>query len=132
LLAAGPLAVVAASMFTIWLAVKSDDGLVASDYYKRGLPVNQRLPKATAPHTPLRATAAFAGDELTVLAQGETAPRDSLLAALVHPQSGSRQEVMLVRDSDGAYVGVAPPGPSGAWTVSFAGSQLPTTLVTRE
>ena len=41
LLAAGPLAVVVAGAVTVWLAVESYDGLVADDYYKQGLAINQ-------------------------------------------------------------------------------------------
>ena len=47
LLMAGPGAVVVAGFYTLWLAVKSDDGLVADDYYKRGLAINQTLTRTT-------------------------------------------------------------------------------------
>jgi len=43
ILMAGPLMVIVASFCTLWLAIKSDDGLVADDYYKRGLAINQML-----------------------------------------------------------------------------------------
>ncbi len=43
---AGPLTVIVASVFTLWLAVRSEDGLVADDYYKRGLAINQTLARA--------------------------------------------------------------------------------------
>src|SRR4030095_5889909 len=51
-LIAGPLVVVIACMATTVIAVRSDDGVVAGDYYKRGLLVNQQLPKdgAVTPH----------------------------------------------------------------------------------
>ena len=43
LLMAGPAAVVVAGFATLWLAVSSNDGLVADDYYKQGLAINQTL-----------------------------------------------------------------------------------------
>jgi hypothetical protein len=46
LLIAGPALVVVASIATAWLAVKSDDGLVTDNYYKRGLLINRTLEAA--------------------------------------------------------------------------------------
>src|SRR5689334_25396707 len=46
ILMAGPLLVLAAGTMTVWLAIKSDDGLVAVDYYKRGLAINQETARA--------------------------------------------------------------------------------------
>lgn len=42
-LMAGPALVVIASFITLFLAIKSDDGLVTEDYYKKGLAINQTL-----------------------------------------------------------------------------------------
>src|SRR6185436_2024002 len=43
LLMSGPAIVIVAGFYTLWLAIQSDDGLVADDYYKRGLAINQTL-----------------------------------------------------------------------------------------
>lgn len=43
ILMAGPATVVLAGVITTWLAVASFDGLVADDYYKQGLAINQVL-----------------------------------------------------------------------------------------
>ena len=40
---AGPFVVVVASLASAWIAIASDDGLVAEDYYKQGLLINRRL-----------------------------------------------------------------------------------------
>ena len=45
---AGPALVAVALVATGWLAIRSDDGLVAQDYYKRGLLINQTLKRAGA------------------------------------------------------------------------------------
>ena len=41
LLMLGPFLVIVAAAITVWLALRSSDGLVADDYYKQGLAVNQ-------------------------------------------------------------------------------------------
>jgi hypothetical protein len=43
ILAAGPFIVVVAGIYTAWLAIKSNDGLVTDDYYKKGLAANQTI-----------------------------------------------------------------------------------------
>jgi len=43
ILMAGPAAVIVAGAVTYWLAASTADGLVADDYYKRGLAINQEL-----------------------------------------------------------------------------------------
>ena len=40
---AGPALVVIASFVTLWLAVRTPDPVVASDYYRRGIEINQSL-----------------------------------------------------------------------------------------
>ena len=42
-LMSGPFIVIVAGLFTAYLAVVSNDGLVTEDYYKRGLSVNQTV-----------------------------------------------------------------------------------------
>ena len=48
ILMAAPAAAVLAGAITIGLSVHSFDGLVAEDYYKQGLAVNQRLARLQA------------------------------------------------------------------------------------
>src|SRR5512143_2669949 len=48
ILMAGPVATIIAGAATAWLAVASDDGLVADDYYRRGLAINQELRRERA------------------------------------------------------------------------------------
>ena len=132
LIMAGPLAVVLASIVTVWLAVKSDDGVVAGDYYKRGLLVNQRLPKVAAPADKVTTYIGFMGDHMVVVVLGSDLTADTLQVTLEHPATRTRRQVVLMLESGGAYSGVVPLGPAGAWTVAFAYPGLPTTVVTRE
>ena len=48
LLIALPASAVLGGIVTIWLAVSTDDGLVADDYYKRGLEINKKLDRDSA------------------------------------------------------------------------------------
>jgi uncharacterized protein len=51
LLMSGPAIVVVAGIFTAYLAVRSQDGLVVDDYYKQGLAVNKDLSRDIAAKT---------------------------------------------------------------------------------
>ncbi len=56
----GPAIVVLAGVITTYLAVVTSDGLVADDYYKRGLAINQTLARdLVARQLGLRAQIAF-------------------------------------------------------------------------
>ena len=43
ILMAGPAFVVVGGVYLTWLAVSTSDGLVADDYYKRGMAINRTL-----------------------------------------------------------------------------------------
>ncbi|HSV82704.1 MAG TPA: FixH family protein [Ramlibacter sp.] len=43
MLVAGPAAVVVAGIATIWIAARGADPVVAPDYYRRGIEINQQL-----------------------------------------------------------------------------------------
>lgn len=133
-LAAGPLIVVVASMATTVLAVKSDDGVVATDYYKQGLLVNQRLPKdgVTMPH--LAATVALAASgEVRIHPEAGDPPGEFLRVTLYHPASGVRETLTLARRDDGDFSGTLHEPRSGRWiaTVESSAWPLPTTMLER-
>lgn len=48
LLIAGPVAVIVAGVLTAWVAVRSPDPVVATDYYRRGLDINRTLERQKA------------------------------------------------------------------------------------
>ncbi len=49
LIVAGPLAVVLAGLYTLWLAVSTPDPLVAQDYYRRGVALEGKAAPELAP-----------------------------------------------------------------------------------
>jgi hypothetical protein len=138
LLAAGPLAVVVASLCSAWLAVRSDDGLVAEDYYKRGLMINQKLAHAPA------AAALQPGATVRVAANGEVRARlhgipnavsgmpATIRLRLAHPGHPAPERVVpLARDAEGDYVGMLPEQTPGRWIVILESDEwrLPATTV---
>ena len=116
LLMAGPAAVIVAGFFTLWLAVKSDDGLVADDYYKRGLAINQTLSRGQAARD-LGLSAEVELDpqagRVRVQLRGTGQP-ERLSLRLVHPtRAVSDQRFELQRTGAGEYVGVLTEPPGG-------------------
>jgi hypothetical protein len=134
LLIAGPAIVVVAALFTAWLAATTDDGVIADDYYKRGLLVNKEIDRLA------RARALGMGATLRVTPDGavtlELRGRDDPAAApptvrllLAHPtRAGRDRSVVLTRGPDGVYVGAMGPRPAGRWlvTVETDAWRLPT------
>lgn len=124
LLMLGPLVVIVAGVITAWLAFRSSDGLVADDYYKQGLAINQvtsRDRRAAA----LGLSAEMAFEPVRKMlrvslrgGQGE-APK-SLVLKLAHPtRGGLDQSLRLQRDESGGY-SAAPNGDlAGRWHVAL-------------
>lgn len=138
LLAAGPLLVVVGSLCGAWLALKSDDGLVAVDYYKRGLLINQTLMHAAAnAQSTLGATVRVADSgEVRAHMEGIANSADEAPAAirlkLAHPADSEHELiVMLARDASGDYVGILHEQTPGRWIVTLEsdGWRLPITTV---
>ena len=133
LLFAGPFLVVIASLATAWIAVRTDDGVVAGDYYKQGLLVNRRLPSAGAPTQRYAATVVLDGRRLTVRPDEGDVRGGALVVALQHAASGTREVVALARDDAGAFAGEIGSDRQGRWIVTFDSREwpLPTTIVER-
>lgn len=136
LLMAGPLAVVAASLASAWIAVRSDDGVVAADYYKQGLAINRKLPFVDAhPAERLGATIAVtAQGEVRVRMEGlADAPRE-LRLTVARPEAATGSQIVLLRPgADGDYTGTLPAQGPGRWIVTLESSswRLPTTVTER-
>ena len=117
ILMAGPAAVVVAGLVTAWLAVISDDGLVADDYYKQGLAINQTLGRseAAARHG-IKAELSLAEGRVRVRLSG--AGGSTLNLRLAHPtRAGMDQSVNLVMTEPGVYEGRIQAARPGRWHV---------------
>jgi hypothetical protein len=124
-LAAGPLTVVVAGAVTIWLAVKSDDGLVAEDYYKQGLAINQVIRRdEAAANLRLRANVLFNFDNerVRVYLRSEAghAMVETVRLRVLHPtRAGADQVVELSASSAGVFDGSVSMLRHGRWLLSL-------------
>jgi hypothetical protein len=104
-----PALTVIAGIITYWVATVSADGVVADDYYKQGLAVNQVIQRdQTAKEMGLRAEVMRSDAALRVLFTATNAevlpPRINL--RLAHPtRSGMDQLIELSRTDSGFYEG---------------------------
>jgi hypothetical protein len=124
---------VVASLATAWIAVRTDDGVVAGDYYKQGLLVNRRLPGVAQPTPHFAATIVLDGANLAVRPEAGDVRGDTLVVSLLHAASGTREVVALERSDAGDFVGQIRSDRQGRWIVTFNSREwpLPTTLVDR-
>jgi uncharacterized protein len=124
LLIAGPATVVVASFATLWLAASTDDGVIADDYYRRGLLINREIARTErAQAMRLGAVLRVAPDgaatlALTGLADSDAVP-ETVRVYVSHPTRAGRDRVFtLVRGRGGFYVGSITPRPAGRWLVA--------------
>jgi hypothetical protein len=102
----GPAIVVVAGFVTLAIALATDDGLVADDYYKQGLAVNQVLRRdAKARELHLAATASLTGAGVSVTLRGTREIFPELRLRLIHPTRSGRDQVVLLQGSGEGYRG---------------------------
>ncbi len=123
ILMAGPAIVIVAGFVTAWLAVVSNDGLVADDYYKQGLAFNQRLQRDHyASDLGLRADIMRSDQQvrLLVAAERDAVLPEALTLKLSHPtRAGQDQMIKMVSEGQGFYGGKLSADISGRWYVSI-------------
>lgn len=119
ILMAGPAAVVVAGAVTLWLALESSDGLVADDYYKRGLAINRNLGlQEQAARRGIAADAALSRGLLRVRLSG--AAPEALFAQLAHAtRPGHDQKLRLAPVAPGVYETELLPLPPGRWRLTL-------------
>ena len=124
LLMSGPAIVVVAALYTAALAWRSDDGLVADDYYKRGLAINQSLDRTDAAAARgLHGTVDIDHDgRADVVLTGRGAWPASVRLRLAHPtHAGGDRVVDLPSIGEGRYGGDIAAFVPGRWRVAVEG-----------
>ena len=115
LLMSGPAAVIVAGAITTWMAFATADGLVADDYYKRGLGVNAVLKREQAA-AQRGITAQIERARATVRVRLSGAEPPVLFLNLVHAtRAGHDVRLRLERSPDGSYAADLPPMAAGHW-----------------
>jgi hypothetical protein len=120
LLMLGPAIVVVAGFATLWIAIRSDDGLVADDYYKRGLAINQTLERThRGADLNVSARVDIAADGQAVVQLRADGPMPPVIRLhLVHPtRAGLDDAADLVPRSDGRYAGRLHAVAAGRWMI---------------
>lgn len=122
LLMGGPALVVVAGCYTLWLAIASNDGLVADDYYKQGLAINKTLTReraAIAAHYEARVLFAPSRSRVRIMLTGAELPQ-SLTLRLLHPtRAGMDYSTRLDSVASGVYEGTLDVRSPGRWRVSL-------------
>jgi uncharacterized protein len=99
LLMAGPIAVIIAGIVTLLLAIESSDGLVADDYYKQGMAINQIMQRDRRAHElDYRAQLMIdrASGAVTLALTGREMPTGPLLLQLAHPTRGGMDQTLTL------------------------------------
>jgi uncharacterized protein len=117
LLISGPAAVIVAGAATMWIAFASADALVAEDYYRQGLAINQRLAKEDeARRRGISAVVRLTPERLHVDLQGEAPP--ALFVHLAHAtRAGHDLRLRLSPVAPGAYEAELSDLPRGHWRI---------------
>lgn len=119
LLMAGPGIVLVAGFFTAWLALTHEDGLVADDYYKRGLAINQELRRdSNATALGIRAGIMFGDSTVRVFLSVPAPMPERLALQLVHPtRAALDKRVVLHAGGSGWFEGPLAASGAGRWGV---------------
>jgi hypothetical protein len=120
-LVAIPLSAVIGGIITLNLAIRSDDGLVEDDYYKRGKEINRVLERDHAARRHgLESILEFDYDNNTVrvrlLAAEHFQPPEQVQLKLLHPtRAGHDAAIILNRRNGSDYLGTIPELMPGRW-----------------
>ena len=115
ILMSGPAAVIVAGAFTAWLAFTTADGLVADDYYKRGLAVNAVLGREQAARR-LGISAAIERASGRIRVRLSGVRPDALFLQLAHAtRAGNDLRLRLTPAGDGLYEAALPALAPGHW-----------------
>lgn len=121
-LMSGPFIVIVAAFATAWIAYSSSDGLVADDYYKQGLAVNQTLSRSReASNLGLEVKARFTAEgvdlSLRSLTDEKFVPPKTLNLTLSHPTRAGLDQTVALNVANGRYAGKLRLPASGHWLV---------------
>ncbi|MGD8956866.1 MAG: FixH family protein, partial [Chromatiaceae bacterium] len=116
--------VVIASIFTINIAIETDDGLVSDDYYKEGLGIHKDADSTTLAKTLGIAAAVRLDPETGAIAVTFEKPlpgqSDVLSLEVTHPTRPNQDQVVQLTPSDGlVYLGRLDPLGPARWKLEL-------------
>lgn len=118
---AGPAAVLVAGAVTIWIAFSTADGLVAEDYYKQGLAINQVLKRESAASTlGLKAQVEFPEGFHRMRVTLEGAAPAELRVRLAHStRAGHDLQLRMVKTAAGYEAAIPQALAAGKWSIQI-------------
>jgi len=121
LVIAFPLAAVLGGFATLYLAIRSWDGLVVDDYYKKGLEINKVLARdETALQSGYTASVTVDDDTVTVRltsTQGKALPPLIKVSFFHATRAGLNRQLEIPQTSAGVYLAPLGALPPGRWHV---------------
>jgi uncharacterized protein len=119
LLMSGPAIVLVAGTITTWIAFASADGLVAEDYYRKGLGINKTLAREEAARRRgIDADVRLTQKKIEVELSGEQPA--VIFVHLVHAtRAGHDQRLRVERTPAGRYETEIAPLPAGRWRIAI-------------
>jgi hypothetical protein len=120
LLMAGPFIVIVAGIVTAWLAVSSSDGLVADDYYKKGLAAGETLARSQQAEKLGIVAGVSLTREMMKIRLGASQAFDyppALSVTLSHPTRAGLDLTLVLKRDGNVYVGDMQLPASGHWLV---------------
>lgn len=121
ILMAIPAASVVVGMIMLTLAIRTNDGLVADDYYKRGLAINKVIAREAAARADGMQAQLWidpGAGRARIRLEGRAAAAERVRLAFVHPtRAGFDQTADLARAGTGLYEGMLGPLAPGRWHV---------------
>lgn len=118
LLMAGPAVVVVASFITLWFAIKSSDGLVVEDYYKKGVAINLDLARTEkARELNLSAEADFTPGQATFKLKSRDDLPGRIRVIIAHPTRAGFDHTLMLAGVGGIYRGALEPLSAGRWQI---------------
>lgn len=113
---AGPGVVVVASFITLWLAVRSNDGLVADDYYKKGVAINLDLARSIkARELGVVANVRFGAERVAIQLQSRDDLPGRIRVTVAHPTRAGLDQTLVLSGTGGLYQGALEPLTPGRW-----------------
>ncbi len=116
-----PLVSIIVTLSIVWISVKTFDGVVVDDYYRKGLEINRELARdRNAKRIGLEAMASIIDDRLRFeLRSNSNEPwPDKLELGFYHPTVSNRDVlVTLVHEGSGIYSALPPQLAFGKWNI---------------
>jgi uncharacterized protein len=121
-LIAVPAVAVVTGFITLWLAVRTADGLVVDDYYQEGKTIQKTIARSTrAAELGLAADVTLRSDDvsLQLSAAGGVALPEALILTIAHPTHAGMDQTLKLHKQDGAYVAALAPLAAGHWLLQL-------------